>query len=87
MQCRRVRSVCGAGMTETNEPVRHDHTGVDQLKRQFDGKRAQVYCTNGSRLTGTVTFMHDKWVMVSRNGSQSALVNLEYVISMALENA
>lgn len=74
-------------MAELNEPVLHDHTGIEQLKRQFNGRRAQVYCTNGSRLIGTVKFMHDKWVEVIKDDKHSALVNLEYVISMALENA
>ena len=74
-------------MAENVAPVLHDHTGVEQLKKQFDGRRAQVYCTNGSRLIGTVKFMPDKWVVITKDDQHSALVNLGYVISMALETA
>ena len=57
------------------------------LEYLFAGKHAQVYCTNGSRLAGTIRFMPDKWIQVERDNDRSAMVNLEYVVSIALEKA
>ena len=74
-------------MERLTEQIVHDPTGLQKLESKYGGKHAQVYCTNGARLTGVVNFMPNKWIAVVKDEQHSALVNLDFVISIALETA
>lgn len=72
-------------MGEESLPLQCEPKESKELESLFAGSRAQVYCTNGSRLAGAIHSMPGKWIQVEKDPQRSALVNLEYVISIALE--
>lgn len=69
--------------TEKRLPVSGDldSSQFTYLLHKYAGKQISVYCSNGSRFTGTGEFAPG-WVSVSREGTQEALCNLEHVVAI-----
>ena len=74
-------------MSGTNDWMKEPPPEWKELRDRFNGSRVQVYCTNGSRLVGIISFISTKWIEIVRDDQRSALVNLEYVVSIAFDNA